>query len=62
MEQRTRQERSAPILTELRRDGDSYYLEEWYCEPPAVGVRYRVIDEEWTGEYHVRSIRRIELA
>ncbi len=49
-----------PILRE-QRDG---YTQEWYCDPPPLGVRYRVHDgkDEWAteGDMPVRRIYEIE--
>jgi hypothetical protein len=50
-------------LTELRGEGAAAYVEQWACEPPEVGVAYRVLDNEWdeTTDPPTRTIHRIEL-
>lgn len=37
------------------------YAEQWFCEPPAIGVCYVVKRQEWTGDYTVCRIHEIEL-
>jgi hypothetical protein len=46
------------------RYADTYaeYTERWVCDPPAEGVSYRVLDEEWNDDVTTRTIYRIELA
>ena len=56
-------------LVELRHEGDreNEYVEVWHCEPPDLGVQYRVIEDEWhdpnarPGETPTRHIYKIEL-
>jgi hypothetical protein len=52
-----------PVLTERKTDEYGPYVQEWYCEPPGAGVRYRVIYETWLTAVRppVRMIRKIEL-
>jgi hypothetical protein len=37
------------------------YLERWTIDPPAPGVRYQVLQDEWGEDYTVRTIHRIQL-
>lgn len=38
------------------------YLQRWICDPPPVGVSFRVLREEWTGDYEIRTIYEIEIS
>lgn len=49
------------LLREVRRYREGEYVEVWETEPPPLGVKYRVIDDEWTEDYTERRIRAIEL-
>ncbi len=33
------------------------FITVWECEPPPDGAPFRVLDEEWTDDYHERHIR-----
>lgn len=35
--------------------------ERWMCEPPVLGVRFKVIEQEWNEEFSVRTIYKVEL-
>jgi hypothetical protein len=37
------------------------YEEVWLCEPPAKGIAYEVLREEWTDDYTVRTIREVKV-
>lgn len=51
----------APILTEQITDSNGTYQQEWYCQPPAPGLTYRVTDATWTPDHTVRRIHAIQL-
>jgi hypothetical protein len=42
-------------------DGYNAWSEIWLCAAPPVGVKYRVLSDEWTEDLAVRFIRCIEL-
>lgn len=50
-----------PYLTE-RVFGESGWTQVWMVPPPDVGVRYRVIRQEWNDDDTVRTILEIEIA
>lgn len=45
-----------PVLTYEVHGSHGDYTEEWYCQPPAPGIVYRVTDCTWTPGYTVRRI------
>jgi hypothetical protein len=47
-------------LVETTKDVLGEYETRWECEPPAEGVGFRVRDDEWNGDFTVRTIRRVE--
>lgn len=50
------------LLVETTTDYLGDYETRWECEPPAKGVGFRVLAEEWDADFTVRTIKRIELA
>lgn len=50
-------------LEELRHGQDSDYVERWLCEPPAIGVPYQVLDQDWDDDSDppVRTIRQVRM-
>lgn len=38
------------------------YVQRWEVEPPAEGVAFRVLDDEWSKDGTVRTIREFEIA
>lgn len=57
-------EAMVPVSTELRRDfGGGFYVEQWLCDPPDIGVRFQVLAQDWdeSGDVPVRIIREIRL-
>jgi len=36
---------------------DLDFITVWECEPPPDGVPFRVVEQEWTADYHERHIR-----
>ncbi len=37
------------------------WVEVWETEPPAPGVRFKVVEQQWNADYSVRRIRAIEI-
>lgn len=48
-----------PILIEHVADPDGAYDQHWTVGPPALGIAFRVIEDEWN-DHTVRVIRKIE--
>jgi hypothetical protein len=36
-------------------------VEAWVCDPPPLGVTYRVLRDEWVKDYTVRLIHEIQV-
>lgn len=49
-----------PVHVERRTDAFGEYEERWMVEPPPEGTLYRVIEESWSEDYSVRTVRRWE--
>jgi hypothetical protein len=47
--------------TAIGAEGSDSYVQAWWVPPPAKGVKYRVIEDEWDDELTARAIRAIEL-
>jgi hypothetical protein len=47
---------ATPVLVETVKDNFGDYVQEWYVEPPAVGVKYRPLRQEWDDQVRVRRI------
>lgn len=44
------------------RDSPMAFETHWLCEPPAKGVQFTVLEDEWSEDYTLRTIKQIELA
>jgi hypothetical protein len=51
-----------PALVELRADALGEYEERWMIAPPPEGTPYRVVDDSWSEDYSVRTIRAFTTA
>lgn len=56
----------APVFVEAIFDwlsihGEGPFMQRWMCEPPSAGVGFRVLEDEWSEDRKVRSIKQIEL-
>ena len=47
-----------PAILVEEREG---FTEIWLCEPPHLGVDYRVIEQSWNADFTERTIRSVEL-
>ena len=45
-----------PIITCEVHGSNGEYTEEWYCQPPAAGIVYRVTDCRWSPDFTTRRI------
>lgn len=50
-----------PVHTERRQDAIGEYEEQWMVKPPPEDTPYRVLDDSWSEDYSVRTIRHIAL-
>ena len=48
-------------LVEHNHDVLGGYETHWLCDPPVAGTGYYVREEEWSEDFHVRTIKRVEL-
>ena len=50
-----------PVLTEDVSDAYGDYQQQWYCQPPAKGIPFRVTDCTWTPDHKVRKIFEVAI-
>lgn len=55
-------EQDREVHTQINHWGDPNFIERWMIAPPAFGISYQVVREEWNDDFTVRTIHEIKVA
>jgi hypothetical protein len=50
------------LREELADSNGDGWVQIWRCDPPAMGVDYEVVRDEWNADYTERTIHEVNLA